>query len=142
MDFKNKQYKSLKTKNFVKKNNLLFFFKKVEISCQKLIKNSQKQKIFNFTIFQIINKIFKNFIDNSIFKSFKSIINNITASLWFSKLKLSKKFLIANYLFNLLAIKVDNKIYHSTQLKKNFSVNYTNYKLLLFKVTTLIFKKS
>ena len=144
MDLKFKQYKFFKTKNDIKQNNLLFFFKEKETNHKKWIKIFQKQKILFFTIFRIFNKIIKNFIKHSIFKFFIQIINTVTILFWFFKFK---KIVVLNYLesvfwLDLFVVKINNRIYSGVQLKKNFSINYTNCKLLLFKIANTIFKNS
>ena len=58
--------------------------------------------------------------------------------------QLSKQILIANFesiLFNLLAIKINNKVYQMIQLKKNYSLEYQNNKKLIFQFKIINLRK-
>jgi len=58
--------------------------------------------------------------------------------------RLFKQILISNFeslLFDMLAIKINNKIYQTTQLKNNYSLNYNDNKLLIFQFGLTHLKK-
>ena len=75
-------------------------------------------------------------LNNSIYKTIKPAINSITFVIKPKTKQVSKQILTASFeplLFNMLAIKLNNKIYQTTQLKNTYSLNYKDNKILVFK---------
>ena len=143
MDFnETKQYIIVfKQKKKIKKNSLLFFFKKTETSVQMCTKTKQTNKIRNIIIASIFNKVFKNLFNHSILKLMKPTINcTIILFQLFNRAIINH--IQSTDLFNLLTIKLNNRFYSNIQLKRTFTLNYINYKLFLFKVTVATLKKS
>jgi hypothetical protein len=119
----NKKHKKKKIDNFIKKNKLIFFFFNIYSNINELMffKQHSKNKNVDFLI-TFKSEIQKTF-DNSIYINLKKL--NSQVSILTLKNFLSFKLL--------LAIKINSKIFHKNQIKKNFSFHYTNNKLLLFK---------
>jgi hypothetical protein len=150
MQLSSKDYKILKTKNFLKKDNLLFFFNSIHRNSNDEIIVEQKIKKFNLNHYKIFNKTSKTTINNSIYKNSNELINSMTVLIKpiSNKIELKKSDLSTCFeplLFNMLAIKLNNKIYSTSQLKNVVTLNYRDIKLLLFQFILtnlkLIFKK-
>ena len=143
MKFSFKDYKIFKTKNYIKKNNLFFFFGGVYKSFDNWIFIEQGLKNINYNYYKTFNRTTKKIFNNSIYKPIESSINGITFFIKSTNQQLSKQVLVTNYeplLFNMLSIKINNKIYQTTQLKKSYSLNYQDNKLLIFQYGITHFK--
>ena len=150
MQFSSKDYKILKTKNYLKENNLFFFFNSIHRNSNDGIIIEQNLKKFNLNYYKIFNKTSKTTINNSIYKNSNELINSMTVFIKpiSHSIELKKSNLLSCFeplLFNMLAIKLNNKIYSTSQLKGISTLNYKDTKLLLFQFSLtnlkLIFKK-
>ena len=144
MEFTSKNYKIIKTKTYLKKNNLFFFFCGIHRNSNDWILVEQGLKSINFNYYKIFNRTAKKTLNNSIYKSIKPTINSITFLIKPKTKQISKQVLIASFeplLFNMLAIKLNNKIYQTTQLKNNYSLNYRDNKMLIFQFGITNLKK-
>lgn len=104
----------------------------------------QGLKNINFNYYKIFNRTAKKTLKNSIYKNIKPTINSITFLIKPKIKQLVKKILITNFeplLFNMLAIKINNKIYEPTQLKNSYSLNYSDNKILIFQFGVTHLKK-
>lgn len=138
-------YKINKTKNFIKTNNILFFFNGVNKNSNDWIHTEQSLKKTNFEYYKVFNKLTKKVLYNSIFSKTTHMINGIT---FFIKPKTDKTFVKNTFIkslkplfFILLAVKLNNKLYSTNQLNKNFSFNYVNNKLLLYQFGVVQLKR-
>ena len=136
MKFTTKNYKILKTKKYLKKKNLFFFFNGVNRNSNDWILTKQGLKVINFNYYKVFNKTTNQILKSSIYDNFQSIIYGTTffiQSISNSK-PLSINILTNNFeqlLFIMLAIKLNNKIYGTTQIKNSSSLEY-NENMLLF----------
>ena len=140
LNFKN--YKIIKTRDYIKKENIYFFFNGISKNSNNWIVTEQSLKTVNFNYYKIFNQMSRKILNKSIYKTIKWIVNSLTFLIKTKVNKLFKQALITNLksiLFNLLAIKINNKIYQIIQLKKNYSLAYQNNKRLVFqfKITSL-----
>ena len=145
MELNFKNYKIIKATTYIKKNNLFFFFGGANRNSNDWLTIEQNLKNINFNYHKIFNKTSKKILNSSIYKNTKETINGITFLIKPKNKKLLKQVLITNFeplLFNMLAIKINNKMYQTTQLKNNYSLNYIHNKQLIlqFRITNL--KKS
>lgn len=138
-----KKYKIFKTKNYIKKNNLYFFFGGIDESFKNWIFIEQKLKNMYYNYYKIFNKTTKKLFNRSIYSIIKLFINTVTflikpANSFLSKkvLKVKLKFL----LFDMLSIKINNKVYQINQFKNNYSLSYKFSKLLFFQYGIFYFK--
>jgi hypothetical protein len=134
MKFTSKNYKIIKTKSYLKTNNLFFIFSGINQNSSNWIKTEQELKKINFNYYKIFNKTSTKIFKNSIYKNIAHTINSIT---FFIKPTLNNKLIKKKVLFNMetfffLAFKMNNKIYSSNQLKHVNSLNYYENKLLLY----------
>jgi hypothetical protein len=144
MEFTSKNYKIIKTKNYIKKNNLFFFFGGVNRNSNDWILVEQDLKNIHFNYYKIFNRTTKKTLSNSIYKIIKPAINGITFLIKPKTKQMSKQVLMASFeplLFNMLAIKLNNKIYQITQLKNNYSLIYKDNKILTFQFGVTNLKK-
>ena len=104
----------------------------------------QNLKNINFNYYKIFNKTTKKILKNSIYKTIKPTVNSITFLIKPKTKQLFKQIIITKFeplLFNMLAVKINNKIYQTIQLKNNYSLNYNNNKLLIFQFGITHLKK-
>lgn len=142
LDFKS--YKAIKTKNYVKKENIYFFFNGVGKNSNYWISIEQNLKTINFDYYKIFNQMSRKILNKSLYKNIKWVINSLTFLIKPKTNQLFKQILIANFesiLFNLLAIKINNKVYQMVQLKKNYSLEYQNNKKLIFQFKIINLRK-
>lgn len=142
MQFTSKEYKILKTKNYMKENNLFFFFNSVNRNSSDGIVIEQSFKKLNFNCYKIFNKTSKKLLNNSVLINSTELINSMTFFIKpVPKINELKKSTLSNsfepLLFNMLAIKFNDKVYSKTQLKEIFSFNYTDIKLILLQFCTV-----
>jgi hypothetical protein len=133
MDFNLKKYRVLKIKKDFKKSELIFFFNSAKIKSNKWIKTEKQLKKLKLEYYQIFNNTTLKTIKNSIYANINQLVSGVillikpiykTTQL---ELKAINKFL--DSLFLLLVVKLNNKIYTTTQLK-NF--NLLSYKKTVF----------
>jgi hypothetical protein len=141
MEFSSKDYHKKKTKNYVVKNNLFFFFNGINRKSNAWIGIEQEIQNLSFSYYKILNTISKNTLNNSIYKNVTPLINSVTFLLkpLDNSKEITKRKILTNFeplLFILLAIKLNNKIYSKNQLINKFSFKYKENKLLFFQFNT------
>lgn len=136
--FNIKTYKTKKTKNYIKKNRLVFFFNGVNKKHTKWVKTEQILKSINLNYFKIFNNALLIGIKTSIYCNINSSIsnsiilirtnqpeNNLLKRIIFDKLE--------TLMFLIITIKLNNKIYSKIQLKQITNLNYYDNTLILFR---------
>ena len=86
----------------------------------------------------------KKTLNNSIYRTIKPAINGITFLIKPKAKQMLKQILMGSFeplLFNMLAIKLNSKIYQTDQLKNNYSLNYKDNKMLIFQFGVTNLKK-
>ncbi len=134
MDLNFKNYKINKTKNFIKNNKFFFFFHSAKLNSKEWLVVEQELKILKLNYYKIYNSATLKIFHNSIYKNFNNIIcgiiliikPNFKSSLINLNLLEKKKL---KEIFLLLSIKLNNKIYLSSQLNE---LNIFSYKQNLF----------
>jgi hypothetical protein len=132
-----KTYKTDKIKNYIKNNHIFFLFNGNTLKSYDWIAAEKALKNMNFRYYKIFNKATVKTLDKSIYQKIKTTINGIT---FFIKPTsginfLTKQSLIKNFeplLCSLVAVKLNNKVYMSTQIKNTNSLNYKTNKLLTY----------
>jgi len=144
MKLTSKEYKILKIKKYFKNNNIFFLFNGLNTTTYNWMTTEQELKRINFNYYKIFNKTSYNEINTSIYQNLTPTINGVTFFLKPKKnLKLlTKHLLLTNFktfLFDILAVKFNNKLYSIQQIKKISSLNYLKNNLILyqFSVTNL-----
>jgi len=143
MKFLNKNYNNIKTKIYIKKTKLFFFFFTNHQNVNDWIIIKQKLKAMCFNFFGAFQNNIKKILKEAIYRNFNAlssqtlILLNSNKHLFFFLLLFGFKLSI----LNMLAIKLNNKIYHKNLLKKNKSFYYLANKLLIFQFVILNLKK-
>lgn len=134
MKFASKYYKTTKTKNYLKTNNLFFFFSGINQNSSDWIKTEQGLKNMQFNYYKVFNKTSIKTFNQSIYKNIDPIINSTTFLIkpTSNNIILTKKTLLNLESFVFLALKVNDKIYSSEQIKHLNALNYYNSKLLFY----------
>jgi hypothetical protein len=133
MDFNLKKYRVLKVKKKFKKSELIFFFNSSKIKSNKWITIEKQLKKLKLKYYQIFNNTTFKTIKNSIYTNINQIVSGVillikpTHKSTQIELRVIKKFL--DSLFVLLFIKLNNKVYTTTQLK---NLNVLSYKKTVF----------
>ena len=133
MKFTSKDYKTIKTKNYLKTNNLFFFFSGINQNSSNWIKTEQGLKTTNFNYYKVFNKTSTKTFKNSIYKNIEPAINSITFFIkpTLNSVLLSKKMLVNLETFVFLAVKINNKIYSLEQVKYANSLDYYDNKQIV-----------
>ena len=144
----NKFYKLKRIKNFIKINHLLFFIKDFNMSKTKYLIEKKYIKNLNLIKYKVINsfllKLFYNSIKKVILKLFLQYSGiGLLKIINFKKkiIKTSFLFLCNTLFFNILCVKLNNKIYSLTVIRRSYSFNYYQNKKLIYKFFTIQLKK-
>lgn len=138
-----KNYQILKTKQYLKENNLIFFSIGANQSAQNWIATEQGLHKLKLNYHKIYNNIAIKVTKKSIYKNSLSMINSTFFFIKPSGNQLLNKRILFNglnsVLFNLLAVKLNKKVYSISQIKNMSSFNYkTNMSVMYqFLVTNL-----
>lgn len=137
MKITTKEYTIIKTKNYIKKNRLFFFFNGINRNSNDLVLVEQNLQKINLNCYKVYNKTSKKTLSTSVYFNMSALINGITFLLKpiSSKKEISKRKLIVDFdllNYTLLAFNLNNRIYSKTQLKNVVSLNYKESKLLFF----------
>jgi hypothetical protein len=95
----------------------------------------QHFKNANFLYYKIFNNAARKIFRNSIYKNNESIINSITIFIKPDKKQITKNLFLNtfnNLIFDIISLKLNNKIYNTNQFKNLYSLNYKENKLLLY----------
>ena len=137
MKLNKKSYNISKIKNYLKFNSLFFFCQGSSKNSKKWLYIEQEIKALGYNSYKVLNKPTSNALQNSIFINSKPLLNGLNfiikplkKSSRLTKNMFKKKF--EPLLFLLTAIKINNKIYSVTQLKKLYVLNYKENKLLFY----------
>jgi len=137
MDFNSKDYQSVKLKNFFKTNGFFFWFHSAKLDLNQWIHTEQNLKKFKLNYSKVLNGITLKLFKNSIYTNMSPIIcsfvlfinpNFKTTELQFGAIKKDLK-----PSFELISVKVNNKIYSTSQLK---GLNSCSYKKNVFNLYT------
>jgi hypothetical protein len=149
MKFSLKNYKTSKTKNYLKTNDLFFFFSGVNRNSVDWVTTEQNLKTINFSYYKVFNKTANKALKSSIYNSIKPVINGITFFIkpTVTSKPLAREVVLEHFeplLFILLGVKFNNSIYSAAQLKEMNSLNYSENKLLFYQfgLTNLKFPQS
>ena len=137
MEFSSKDYKTSKTKQYIKTTKLFFFFTGIDRNSNDWILIEQNLNNLKFNYYKVFNKTATQTLQNSIYNNVKPVINGITFLIkpTSDSELLSKQMLVNNFeplLFIMLAIKFNNKIHSTKRLKNMNSLEYSENKLLLY----------
>ena len=127
MDFNLKNYQNIKLKNFFKTNSLVFWFHSAKLDSNQWIYIEQNLKKLKLHHLKISNHITSKRLKNSIFTNLSVVVHSfiLLVSSNFKKTELMFNSIRKSFQhpFELILIKLNNKIYSTSELKglKNFS---------------------
>ena len=133
MDFNSKDYQNVKLKNFFKTNGFFFWFHSAKLDLNQWIHTEQKLKKLKLNYSKGLNGITLKLFKNSIYKNISPIVCSfvlfINPNFKTTELRLDsiKKDLKPS--FELISVKIGNKIYSTSQLK---GLNDFSYKKTVF----------
>jgi len=133
MDFNSKDYQSVKLKNFFKTNGFFFWFHSAKLDLSQWIQTEQKLKKLKLNYSKGLNgvtlKLFKSSIYTNVSPIVCSFVLFINPNFKTTELRLDsiKKELKPS--FELISVKVNDKVYSTSQLK---GVNDFSYKKNVF----------
>jgi hypothetical protein len=123
-----KNYQLLKTKQYIKENNFIFFSIGANQNAQNWISTEQGLHKLKLNYHKIYNNITIKIVKNSIYKNSLNMLNSTFFFIKpFSSRLLNKKNILHglnSLLFNVLSIKLNKKIYAISQSKNMNSFNY------------------
>nr|AEP20726.1 ORF138 [Kryptoperidinium foliaceum endosymbiont] len=137
MDFNSKTYQAVKLKKYLKNNGLFFLFHSTKLSSIKWTVIEQNLKKLKLSYHKPLNKTTIKTFKSSIYKNFGS---NIAGFLLFinsryktTALSLSSIIKSLKPSFILTSVKLNNKIYSTTQIKGLNELSYKKICLLCIK---------
>ena len=152
MDFNSKEYQRVKLKKFFKTNDFFFLFHSAKLDLSQWVQTEQNLKKLKLKYSKILNGATSKLFQASIYRNLSPIICGFIVLINPSfkttdlKLKLIKKDL--NPSFKLISVKLNNKMYSTSQLKglNNFSYQSNVFNLYKsfdrhLKTTYLLTKK-
>lgn len=138
MDFNFKTYQVVKLKKYFKTNGLFFLFHSTKLSLTKWTLIEQNLKKLKLSYYKPLNKTTIKTFKSSVYRNFGS---NIAGFLLFvgsryKKTTLSLPFIIKNLKpsFTLTSVKLNNKIYSTTQIKGLNELSYKKSIFTLYKI--------
>ena len=107
MELTLKNYKILKTKNYIKTSDLFFFFNSINQNSTDGTKTEQELKKLNLSYSKIFNKTSKNLLKNSVYRNIEPLVNGLTVFIKFDNknnknLTISKKKLLICFKYHSL----------------------------------------
>jgi len=126
MQLEKNNYKILKTKKYIKNNNLFFIFNG-HVNTKNLILTQQNFIKLNLNSHKIYNSLTKTILKNSIYTNYSLMVHGsiIFVTLKNKKISLKMENLINyNKTFKIICLKLNNKIYSFLQIKNITNLNF------------------
>ena len=131
-----KDYKTVKIKNYFKASHLFFFANGISRNSLDWLLAEQGLKTIGFNYYKVLNRTTIKTLNTSIYSNIKPVINGSTFLIKPEPNKYFLKQTIFNTLnplfFEVLSIKLNNKVYSIDSLKNIYSLEYRETKLLLY----------
>lgn len=137
MDFNSKDYQSVKLKKLFKTNDFFFLFHSAKLDLNQWVQTEQNLKKLKLRYSKILNGTTLKLFKSSIYQNLSSVICGFILFIHpcFKTTKLGLNPIKKNLKpsFELIAVKLDNKIYSTSQLKGLNSLSYRTNVLNLYK---------
>ena len=128
MDFNLKDYQILKLKKYFRKNGFFLLFHSAKLSLNQWVAVEQELKKLKLNYYKILNGTTLKTFEKSIYKNYSPIVTNFVIFIdpKFKTTELDLERLIKDMKpsFSLISLKLNNKIYSSSQLKGVKSLSY------------------
>ena len=143
MKLVNKNHKSIIVRNYIRKNSLFFFFFTNHRNINDWISIKQNLISMNLSDLGVFKNITQKILKQSIYIYSNTLSSQTLIFLKSNDLLLSFVTKVSFEFLSLymLAIKLNNKIYHKNQLKQNYYFNYKVNKILIFQFKVVNLKK-
>ena len=128
MDFNLKDYQIFKLKKYFKQNGFFFLFHSAKLSLNQWTVVEQELKKLKLNYYKTLNGTTLKTLEKSIYKNSSPIITNfvilIDSKFKTTEFDLERLIKTLNPSFSLISLKLNNKIYSSSQLKGVKSLSY------------------
>jgi hypothetical protein len=128
MDFNSKDYQSVKLKKFFKTNDFFFLFHSAKLDLRQWTQTEQTLKKLKLKYSKILNGSTLKLFKNSIFENLSPIIGGFVLFLSLSfkttELRLTSVKKELKPSFELISVKLNNKLYSTSQLKGFSTFSY------------------
>uniref|UniRef100_UPI0030012DC6 hypothetical protein n=1 Tax=Cocconeiopsis kantsiensis TaxID=3082010 RepID=UPI0030012DC6 len=124
---------------------MLLFYTILNQKYKRWLLTEQALKNMKINYYKTFNKALKKSLNNSLFTKINALVTNSIIFLkpTDTKLNVTKKTIfnnVNNLIMHLLIVKLNNKIYKTSTVKKSYSLNYKPHKLLIFQLNTSLIK--
>ena len=138
MEFNQKAYQIIKLKKYFKNNDFFFLFHSVKLNLTKWIVTEQNLKKLKLDYYKPLNKVTIKTLENSIYKNFSSNVVGFILFLntSYKTTELNLQSIIKNLKpsFTLISVKLNNKVYATSQLKGLKQLSYKKTVFGFYKV--------
>lgn len=138
MDFNFKDYQIAKLKKYFKNNDFFFLFHSAKLNLARWTNTEQNLKKLKLNYYKPLNKVTVKIFKNSIYKNFSSSIGGFVLFINsnYKTIELNLQSIVKNLepSFALISVKLNNKIYSTSQLKGMKDLSYKKNVLNLHKV--------
>nr|YP_010134117.1 hypothetical protein KYU77_mgp27 [Tryblionella apiculata]QWM93607.1 hypothetical protein [Tryblionella apiculata] len=128
MDLNTKSYQILKLKKYFKNNDFFFLFHSAKLNSVKWLNTEQNLKKLKLGYYKPLNRTSVKTLQNSIYKNFTSSIGGfiLFVNSLYKDTELNLQNIVKNLKpsFALIGIKLNNKIYSTSQLKGMKDLSY------------------
>jgi hypothetical protein len=128
MDFNSKNYQSIKLKNFFKTNNFFFLFHSARLNSKQWTQTEQNLKKLKLTYSKALNGITLKLFKDSIYKNLSPMICGfvlfVSSNYKTTELQLNSVKKDLKPSFELISVKLNNKIHSTSQLKGLSTLSY------------------
>jgi len=146
MDFSFKKYQILKLQKYFKNKGLFFFVHCNKLNLSQWTHIEQNLTKLELNYYKPLNKVLNKILKNSIYKNFSFIVNGFVLFVNSSNdnkelnLQQIQKSLAANFL--LTGVKLNNKVYSTTQVKQMKTLSYKQNMFVLHNTLDRYLKSS
>jgi hypothetical protein len=138
MDFNLKNYQIFRLKKYFKKNEFFFLFHTAKLNLDQWVNKEQTLKKLKLSYYKPLNGTSLITLKNSVYRNFRSIIGGFVlfVNLNYKKTNLDIKSILSSLKpsFVLVSVKLNNKVYSTSQFKGLKSLSYKKNMLNLYKV--------
>ena len=138
MDFNSKTYQITKLKKYFKRESLFFLFNSTKLNLMRWTSTEQTLKKLNLNYYKFLNKTTIKTLKNSIYKNVSSNIAGFIIFLNLThrhiELNLGSVLKVLKPSFTLVSLKLNNKVYSTTQLKGLNELSYNKSVFNLYRV--------
>lgn len=145
MKLKLKNYKYYKIKSYFKNQKMFFIYNNSDLNFKNWLQLQQNFQNKNLKCYKLNNSLTINFLNNSIFKNLSSLINGSIIIIGLKKNTytdlLISQLQTINTITTFLTLKLNNKIYSTSQVSTLKTLNYHKQIVIFTKSLKRFFKQ-